>query len=148
LTPGTPKLISIVGNRQDAWTEFPQETIGRVWVVRRTDADTPPKETKLDVYSAVCPHLGCTIQLDDDGESFVCPCHMAFFDLSGETYSAEQLARRLDRNDDVKNPAPRDMDPLESEASNLVQDKATGQWWVEVAYQRFQAGIAERIPVT
>lgn len=145
LTTGTPKAFSLVGTRQDAWLVFPRETIGRVWVIRRTDEDCPPEEAKVEIFSAICPHLGCTIQLDGSGESFVCPCHQAYFDLLGEAFSAEQLGERLNKSSEVKNPSPRGMDLLASEGSNLVQDKETGQWWVEVEYQRFQPGMAEKI---
>lgn len=32
-------------------------------------------------YSAVCPHLGCTVSMwDDERDLFHCPCHHAYFD--------------------------------------------------------------------
>jgi Rieske Fe-S protein len=36
---------------------------------------------KLQVFSLVCPHLGCTISLTD--KNFKCPCHGSEFDLQG-----------------------------------------------------------------
>jgi Rieske Fe-S protein len=130
-----PTLVPVSGTRQDAWTTFPEQTIGRLWLVRRSGSEVPPEQAKINVFTAECPHMGCVIQLGDAGQNFVCPCHKAHFDLSG---------RRLPGPDNEENPALRDMDTLPYE---LVLHPQTGRWWVQVALQRFQASVAEKIPI-
>ncbi len=34
-------------------------------------------------FSAVCPHLGCSVIWDEKEREFLCPCHMASFDNKG-----------------------------------------------------------------
>jgi cytochrome b6-f complex iron-sulfur subunit len=34
--------------------------------------------------SAICTHLGCTVNLGADGQSFACPCHGSHFDGQGK----------------------------------------------------------------
>ena len=63
--------------------------------------------------SAVCTHLGCTVQLRPDGQSIWCACHNGLYDLEG-------------RN--VSGPPPR---PLESYvvhvvSGDVVVEKAKG----------------------
>ena len=50
--------------------------------------------TFLRVLSAVCTHLGCTIQKSEGG--FRCPCHGSYFDSSGNACSGP-ATRALDR---------------------------------------------------
>jgi len=38
-------------------------------------------------FSAVCPHLQCTVQYRADLENIWCPCHNGHFDLSGKNLS-------------------------------------------------------------
>ena len=135
LTPGSPKECVLTGNRQDAWTLYPSEVLGRVWLVRRTDADVAPAKSKVDAYSTVCPHLGCTIGLDSKGNAFYCPCHKAFFEFSGAAVPQTE--------DGEKNPSPRDMDSLDC---RIVQDENTEAWWVEVEYQNFEIGSEKKTP--
>jgi Rieske Fe-S protein len=37
--------------------------------------------------SAVCTHLGCTVQLRPDGKSIWCACHNGLYDLEGRNVS-------------------------------------------------------------
>ena len=37
--------------------------------------------------SAVCTHLGCTVQLRPDGQSIWCACHNGLYDLEGRNLS-------------------------------------------------------------
>ena len=37
--------------------------------------------------SAVCTHLGCTVQLRPDGQSIWCACHNGLYDLAGRNVS-------------------------------------------------------------
>lgn len=38
-------------------------------------------------FSAVCTHLGCLVKWDQAKNEFLCPCHAAVFDASGEVVS-------------------------------------------------------------
>ncbi|MFL6446398.1 MAG: ubiquinol-cytochrome c reductase iron-sulfur subunit [Bryobacteraceae bacterium] len=58
---------------------------------------------QLAVLSAVCPHLGCSVQWSASKHTFVCPCHTAVFDPEGSRTSG---------------PAPRGMDALPTEIQN------------------------------
>ncbi len=49
--------------------------------------------------SLVCPHLGCVVRLQEDGE-FHCPCHGSVFDADGNR---------------IQGPAPRGLDALKVE---------------------------------
>ena len=135
LPPGKPVAVPIVGRKQDAWTVYDQQTIGRVWLVRRTGTDVPPEQARVDAYSAICPHLACLVGLDEQKQRFHCPCHEAAFDWSGRRIGASELGRA--------NPSPRDLDPLKCQ---VVRDDEEASWWVEVTYQRFRAGTERRIP--
>ncbi len=53
----------------------------------------------LSVLSAVCPHLGCSVQWQEAKNSFVCPCHSAQYEPNGTRTGG---------------PAPRSMDTLET----------------------------------
>ena len=137
LPVGVPREFAVRDIRQDAWTLYPEETIGRTWLVRRSNESTPPAQAELDVFATVCPHLGCAIQLDSAGRKFVCPCHKAGFRVNGERIGEKELGH--------KNPAPRDMDSLDW---RVAQDEETEQWWVEVRFQKFKQGLTTKVPVT
>lgn len=40
-------------------------------------------DNSLKAFSAVCPHLGCVVQWNNDEKSFDCPCHGSRFDTEG-----------------------------------------------------------------
>jgi Rieske Fe-S protein len=50
-------------------------------VLREQRAAIVKLNNAIEVYSLVCPHLGCTINLTE--ELFKCPCHGSEFDLNG-----------------------------------------------------------------
>lgn len=131
-----PVMIPIVGDLEDAWTVYPNEPIGRVWLARGPLDSADPTKTPLKVFSAVCPHLGCTVQIAGDGKQFVCPCHNAAFKFDGE--------RVVEVAGGGQNPSPRGMDPLEYK---IEQDGATKDWWVEVKYEQFELGKAKSTPL-
>lgn len=56
-------------------------------------------------FSAVCTHLGCTVQFRDDLERIWCPCHNGQFDVTGKN---------------VAGPPPA---PLETYAVNVKGDE-------------------------
>ena len=41
----------------------------------------------LKAFSAVCTHLGCTVQYDDQASVISCACHNGKFDLNGQVIS-------------------------------------------------------------
>ncbi|HYL99475.1 MAG TPA: Rieske (2Fe-2S) protein [Blastocatellia bacterium] len=97
---------------QDAgWGRF--NTQRPVWVFKQNG--------KVTVFSATCPHLGCTINEGQNG--FVCPCH-------GSSWNAEGAK--------LGGPTPRNMDSLESRVNGDA---------LEVKYEYFKQGVPEKIPV-
>jgi menaquinol-cytochrome c reductase iron-sulfur subunit len=131
---GVPRELAVCDVRQDAWTSYPLETIGRVWLVRRSDEGTPPDSAVVDCYSTSCPHLGCAIGFDASKKRFVCPCHKAGFQLTGRRLSESELGQR--------NPSPRDMDSLDC---RIIMDETTNEPWVEVRFQKFRFGPTKKI---
>ena len=71
---GVPHQATIREIRHDAWTLHPNDIVGRVWLIRKSDA-------QVDVFTVTCPHLGCPI--NHEGEKFVCPCHNGTFAVDG-----------------------------------------------------------------
>jgi cytochrome b6-f complex iron-sulfur subunit/menaquinol-cytochrome c reductase iron-sulfur subunit len=112
LPQGEPRRVQVIGDERDAFTLVKDQILGSVWVVREGSA--------VRALSAICPHLGCAIDLGADKKSFACPCHTSRFALSGDAETG---------------PSPRGMDPL----ATRVQDG-----WVEVDYRRFRQGTPER----
>ena len=39
---------------------------------------------ELRAFSAVCPHLNCTVQYKEQGSQIWCACHNGLFDLNGK----------------------------------------------------------------
>ena len=97
-----PKQVVIRDVRRDAWTLHPNDVVGRVWLVRQ-DKD------KVDAFTTICPHLGCSVDWRADQNLFICPCHNGTFSPHGE----------LVQRSGLQNPAPRNMDRLELQ---LVKD--------------------------
>ncbi len=58
---------------------------------------------QLEVLSAVCPHLGCSVQWRGTKGEFQCPCHGASFSRDGAKTGG---------------PTPRGMDTLETQIQN------------------------------
>lgn len=131
-----PVMIPVIGDVQDAWTLHPNESIGRVWLMRGELDDADLARTPVRALSAVCPHLGCTVQMAADSTHFACPCHKADFAFDGQ--------RRVDPQASRPNASPRSMDPLQIQ---IVQDEASQQWWIEVKYEDFQQGLTTSTPL-
>jgi len=115
---GTPRKFPIIADRRDAWTLFPNEPIGSVWLRR-----VGPKEVKT--LCVICPHAGCFIGYDAKAGQFLCPCHEAHFDLDG---------KRMEENSQ----SPRDMDLLDE-----VEIRDGNEVWVK--FQNFQTGTPDKI---
>lgn len=111
LRENEPKRVAIVSDRRDAWTIEKDVELGSVWLVKRGD--------KVLAFSAVCPHLGCSVNAA--GDAFACPCHTSAFDADGKRKSG---------------PSPRDMDTLETK----IEDG-----FVTVDFRRFRIGVAEKV---
>jgi menaquinol-cytochrome c reductase iron-sulfur subunit len=112
---GAPVKVPVVADRVDAWSRFPAEAIGAVFL-RRT-------EKGVEALQVICPHAGCSINYDAPDKRFFCPCHAAAFDLNG---------KRLD----ATSPSPRDMDSLE------VQVRNKNEIWVK--FQTFGIGVTAK----
>lgn len=114
-----PTKFTVVGDSRDAWQTIRRKNLGAIWVVRGAN-------DSFEVFSTVCPHLGCAVNWEPSRSAFHCPCHGSEFDPTGQrTESAGK-----------QNPAPRAMDKLEwkIENGNLM-----------VRYQRFVTGIGEKV---
>jgi Rieske Fe-S protein len=130
----TPKQGVIRDRRVDAWTLYPNDVIGRVWVVQVGDRPTDvanltqaQKDAYLLVFTTICPHLGCSVNLNSEGHGFACPCHSATFKLDGDRATAA-------------NPALRGMDHLEWE----FDEADPGHNLIKVKYENFVTSIAEK----
>ncbi|MDB5218092.1 MAG: Menaquinone-cytochrome reductase iron-sulfur subunit [Myxococcaceae bacterium] len=118
LVDGEPKRVAIVDDRRDAWTVERGVELGSVWVVKNGD--------KVSAYSAVCPHLGCSVNVapaagGGASAGFACPCHTSAFGPDGARKSG---------------PAPRDLDTL---ATRIEEG------FVAVDFRRFRIGIPEKV---
>jgi menaquinol-cytochrome c reductase iron-sulfur subunit len=111
LPDGAPQKVSIVADQRDAWTVSHNVDLGSVWLVRRGQT--------VVALSAVCPHLGCSIDALADG-SFGCPCHTSTFAADGAKTGG---------------PTPRAMDPM---ATRIEEG------FVAVNFQRFRIGTEAR----
>jgi len=113
-----PKLFQIITGRRDAWTEFPKQPIGAVFLFRKS-------ETEITAFNATCPHLGCSVEFRNDTDAFYCPCHDSTFARTGEVVG--------------KSPSRRGLDSLEVELRGK-------EVWVK--FLNFEAGIPEKRPVS
>src|SRR5882672_2978217 len=123
LTEGVPHQAVIQEARFDAWTLHPNDVIGRVWLIRRD------KET-VDAYTTICPHLGCSVNFEENNRLFICPCHGGTFDIH---------CQRIERPG-FTNPAPRGMDRLECRRDPADPDL------IQVRYENFRQGEPTPIP--
>ncbi len=122
LEVGVPRAFAIIEERRDAWVKYPREPVGSVWLIRQVD-DANPQVVAL---SSECPHLGCAVNLNADGKSFLCPCHTSAFDLGGKP----------------KNQVPpRAMDRLKVELTPGDDPE------VRVKFERFRTQSEEQIPL-
>lgn len=132
---GQPRRFAVIDNHRDAWTLYPQQTIGRVWLMRHPDngKNKDAEQTNVEAFTSICPHLGCQIQLDPTAQEFSCPCHNAAWMLSGEKVSDKKMGRT--------NPTPRGMDSLKC---RVVPDESQ-VLWIEVEYEKFEYGRTTKI---
>ena len=115
---GPPRFVQVVTGRRDAWTQFPANAIGAVFL-RRIG------ESEVVAFHASCPHLGCAVEFRGDRDAFYCPCHDSEFAKTGEVKG--------------KSPSRRGLDSLR------VEIREKGEVWVY--FENFKPGIAEKVPV-
>lgn len=109
---GQPVKRSVTITQDSGWGRFNSQRL--VWIVR--------KGSDVTVFSATCPHLGCTINETTNG--FICPCHGSAWNQDGNKLGG---------------PAPRGMDVLEHRVDGDL---------LKVKYQYFKQGMAAKEPVS
>src|SRR5947208_1759804 len=112
--------------RRDAWTLHPNDVIGRVWLIRR-DGST------VEAYTTTCPHLGCSINYEENSKRFICPCHMGTWDDHCKLIPSAVLGR--------ENAAPRDMDALAIRTDPADPDL------LQVKFENFVKGLPAKEPI-
>lgn len=105
---GKPVKRNIVVSQDAGWGKFQSQKA--VWVIRNGE--------KITVFTAVCPHLGCTVNAKSD--VFICACHDSKWDVAGNTQGG---------------PTPRGLDALEHKVENDV---------LKIRYQDFKQGIPQK----
>lgn len=84
----SPVRKTITFTQRDGWREV---VSAQSVYVSRTAAG------ELEVLSAICPHLGCSVSWQQAQNDFLCPCHGSVFKADGKV---------------VAGPSPRGMDRL------------------------------------
>ena len=108
-------VIQILADRRDAWTQFPKQAIGSVFLLRKS-------ESEVIAFHSSCPHLGCAVEFREEKSGFYCPCHDSTFAKSGEVVG--------------KSPSLRGLDTLEVEVRGR-------EVWVK--FINFKAGLREKV---
>jgi len=117
LTPGEPKLVSVIADQQDYWNTFPNQSIGSVYLTKQQDGS-------INCFNARCPHLGCTVNFKSGQDIYYCPCHDSAFNPDGT------------RKNDIP---PRDLDELETKID------ADGR--ILVKFENYRVGVHDKTPV-
>jgi menaquinol-cytochrome c reductase iron-sulfur subunit len=115
LREGEPRRVKVVSDETDGYATTKKQQRGMVWLVRQGAG--------VRALSAICPHLGCAVDIGDDGKTFHCPCHDSSFTLDGERAAGKP------------NQSLRGMDPLEA--------RVAGEH-VEVRWKRYALGTESR----
>lgn len=115
---GRPQKVVIIDRRVDAWVRYPEGPVGAVWVHRRED-DT------VDVFSVVCPHLGCAVEHQAGEHQYFCPCHEASYAEDGSI---------------IAGPQQRGLDKLDMKIEMEGPDKI-----IKIVVEKFELGIPEKV---
>jgi Rieske Fe-S protein len=118
---GIPHAFVVVADVVDAWTRAVNQRIGEVYLTR-SDASVEPT-----AFTATCPHLGCAVEFATAEDRFECPCHASAFAKDGKK---------------LFGPSLRGLDALDVQ---LRGNEGAKDVWVR--FERFEAGVAERIPI-
>ncbi|MEP7338628.1 MAG: ubiquinol-cytochrome c reductase iron-sulfur subunit [Acidobacteriota bacterium] len=104
------KLVkrNVIVSQSAGWGEFNSQKL--VWVIKNGE--------KITVFTAVCPHLGCTVNARQ--EVFICACHDSKWDVAGNALGG---------------PTPRGLDALEHKVEGDV---------LKVRYQDFKQGVSQK----
>lgn len=108
---GAPVRKTITFAQRDGWREV--VSAQSVYVNRLAD-------DQFEVFSAICPHLGCSVSWQPGQNEFVCPCHGGRFAPNGGRISG---------------PPPRGMDNLPTR----VQDGK-----IQVHFEFFRSNVANK----
>jgi menaquinol-cytochrome c reductase iron-sulfur subunit len=127
---GVPRSFPVLADREDAWTRYPAQRVGAVYLIRKSG------EAKPIAFTAKCPHAGCFIGYTPGAKVFQCPCHTSAFNLDGS---------RVNGDAEV---APRGMDelPVEIRRVKMADGQELAEVWIK--FIDFQTGHAERVPTT
>ncbi len=90
----SPVRKTITFTQRDGWREV--VSAQSVYVSRAAGG-------KLEVLSAICPHLGCSVSWQANQDKFICPCHGGVFKPDGEH---------------IGGPPPRGMDALPTQVKD------------------------------
>jgi menaquinol-cytochrome c reductase iron-sulfur subunit len=125
---GVPRYFPVVADREDAWTRYPAQRVGAVYLIRNAGDETPT------AFTAKCPHAGCFIGFTPGAKVFQCPCHTSAFNLDGS---------RVNGDAEV---SPRNMDtlPVSIRQAKTADGSSIAEVWVE--FIDFQTGHKEKIP--
>ena len=118
---GTPLLVTVRADKQDAWSRFPDRAIGAIYVRRLPDSGN-----QLQAFNVVCPHLGCAVEYRAEQHDYFCKCHDSAFEFEQGTQ-------------EEGSPSARGLDSLPAEVRN------ESEVWVQ--FQNFQTGKKDKIPV-
>ena len=127
---GLPRYFPVIAEREDAWTRYPAQRIGAVYLVRKAG------EPKPIAFTAKCPHAGCYIGYAPGEDLFKCPCHTSSFKLDGTRARGDAEV------------APRDMDPLPVEIRHAKTPDGQQIAEVWIKFIDYQTGHKERINST
>ncbi len=125
---GVPRYFSVIADHDDAWTRYPAQRLGAVYLIRSKGAKAPI------AFTAKCPHAGCFIGYTPGASEFQCPCHTSAFNLDGTRVRGDAEV------------APRGMDELKVELREAQADDGTKVVEVWVDFVDFETGRKERIP--
>jgi len=113
---GRPVRVELVTARRDGWAHFDRVKLGAVFLIREAAGS-------VRAFSAVCPHLGCTVDWDPRAERFECPCHQSGFAADGRC---------------LYGPAPRGLDEL---------DVIATEGDLRIRYRRFKVASHLKEPI-
>jgi menaquinol-cytochrome c reductase iron-sulfur subunit len=126
---GMPRAFPVITDRVDAWTKYPAQRVGSVYLIRNSGEEKPI------AFTAKCPHAGCFIGYKPGDDMFRCPCHTSEFKLDGARARGDAEV------------SPRDMDRLPVTLVSVeTGGKSVQEVWIE--FIDFQTGHKEAIPTT
>jgi Rieske Fe-S protein len=111
---GSPVRLTVASSAKDAYLN--ETEMHNVWAIKKSDSD-------IEVFSPICPHLGCSYNWDPQKSQFECPCHGSVFAENGRVISG---------------PAPRSLDTL---PTKIEGDELYVEW------EKFQLGINKKVKI-